>query len=882
MSVEIQATTPLMLQYQAIKRNFPDSLLLFQVGDFYELFYEDAKKAAAFLAITLTARGKNNGDPIPLCGVPVHAAEFYIAKLIKGGFKVALCNQLEPATPGKVVERGVAQVFTPGTLTDAKLLDEKSASYLFSFFPMANQWGLLFAELMTAQLFATILPAAADKTLQAELGRFCPDEIIIPSQKVANSFGAYFSQLGFYTTVAPYNDAVCSEATVWMQQQFTPDLQAQIKKYSAVESALNLFHGYIKKNQESSLSLFNQFTYYQPEDFLMLDAATQRNLELVKNMNDGSRKNSLYEHLDHAVTAMGSRTLKKWILRPLVKKEAIIARQEVVQKFVQDIMLSHAVKKQLSEIGDLERIVGRIMLRRAALHDFNALAHALTMVPLLKNELINRPESIYLQRFAQQIGNFSELQSLLVAAFNTDTTREWIIKTGFNQQLDHLRSLIDDQTVILTQLEQREQQKTGINSLKVRYNHIHGYYIEVTKANTHLIPDYFIRSQSLVAKDRFTTVELKSIEADVLIAKNQINQLEREIFEQVKRDVMHFGAELRKLAFLLAHLDALFGLSQVAYQLGYIRPVLSDGTCIEIVNGKHPIIAQRLLHSFIANSTFLKNENFFWILTGPNMGGKSTYLRQVALITLMAQIGSFVPADSAIISLRDRIFTRIGAGDNVAEGRSTFLVEMEETAIICEQATEKSLIILDEIGRGTSTFDGLAIAQAVIEYLYTTVKAPCLFATHYHELTTLHEDFSAIECHYAASKKTQEGILLLHKIEKGVADGSFGVEVAKFAGLPHSVIRRSQEILELLENAENKYKNCDYDEPETNLPKTNLKDSELSQLRRENKNLIDQVVYLENTLLMSTRVTNIIGEVDYNNLSPKKAFDILWQLKEEG
>lgn len=872
MSVEIQATTPLMMQYQAIKRNFPDALLLFQVGDFYEFFYDDAKKAAAFLAITLTARGKNNGDPIPLCGVPVHAAEFYIAKLVKGGFKVALCNQLEPATPGRVVERGVAQVFTPGTLTDAKLLDEKSASYLFSFFPVQNQWGLLFAELMTAQLFATVLPAIADKTLQAELGRFCPDEIIIPSHKYAALFESYFSKLGFYTTTSNYDAVKCQEAQLWVQQQFSPDMQLHIKKYDVVESALNLFHGYIKKNQEASLPLFNQFTLYQPEDFLMIDAATQRNLELVKNMHDGSRKNSLYEHLDHAITAMGSRTIKKWIVRPLVKKETIVARQEVIQKFVNDIILAHAVKKNLAEIGDLERIVGRIMLRRATLHDFNALAHALTVIPFLRSELLQCFDSPILQRYAQQLGSFSELHGLLAMAFNTDTAREWTIKAGFNQQLDHLRTLIDSQTVILNQLEQREQQKTGISSLKVRYNHIHGYYIEITKANSHLIPDYFIRSQSLVGKDRFTTVELKSIEAEVLIAKNQIDQLEREIFEQVKRDVMQYGSDLRKLAFVLAHLDALFGLSQVAYQLGYVRPRIGEGAGIEINNGKHPIIARELAHRFIANSTFLTQENYFWVITGPNMGGKSTYLRQVALITLMAQIGSFVPADSATISIRDRIFTRVGAGDNVAEGKSTFLIEMEETAIICEQATENSLIILDELGRGTSTFDGLAIAQAVVEYLYSSVKAPCLFATHYHELTALKEDLPALECHYAASKRMAEGILLLHKIEKGVADGSFGVEVAKFAGLPHTVIRRAQEILDLLERSETSHTNI-----HNNKPKFISQDCDIV---RENKRLLDRIIQLEQALLSSKRILTFIETVDYNDLSPKKAFDILWQIKE--
>ncbi len=862
----LQAATPLMQQYYAIKNNFSDALLLFQVGDFYEFFGEDAKKASAFLAITLTARGKINGEPIPLCGVPVHTVQHYISKLVKGGFKVALCNQLEPATPGKVVDRGVVQVFTPGTLTDTNLLDEKSASYLFSFFPAHNSWGLLFAEIMTAQLFATVLSCEESKTLEAELGRFMPDEIILPATKIGKTFEPYFSKLGYYTTAALTDTFQLADD--WMHKQFNQESQLHLNNHESLRSAVRLFHGYLQKNQESSLTQFNQMHFYQPEDFLMLDAATQRNLELVKNMQDGSRKNTLYEHLDHAVTAMGSRTIKKWILRPLVNKDHIQARQDVIQKITESSAAAQNIKKSLLVVGDIERIVGRIILRRATVSDFIGLTQALGVIPQLRELLSSTgSEAVLLQRIAHQLGDFSHLLMLLRTALNSDSSKEWIIQEGFDQRLDHLRILIEDSATILMHLEQQEQKKTGINSLKVRYNQIYGYYIEVTKSNVQLVPDYFIRLQSLVGKERYTTTELKKIEAELLIARSQIEQIEKELFESIKIKVIQHGSELRKMAFALAHLDALFGLSQVAYYNCYVRPSFNDDNAIVIKEGKHPVISHSLANKFIPNDTLLRDNHFFKIITGPNMGGKSTYLRQVALLAIMAQIGAFVSAQEASISLRDRIFTRIGAGDNVAGGKSTFLVEMEETALICLQATNKSLVILDEIGRGTSTFDGLAIAQAVVEYLYTTIQARCLFATHYHELTLLQEQFSGIACYFAASKKTNNGIVLLYKIIEGIADGSFGVEVAKLAHLPASIIKRAQEILDLLSASDKKISTVFMNSVRSAEPDT------------DTKQLMIHINNLEQKLAQRDAVFKQLAEIDYDDLSPKKSFDILWNIK---
>lgn len=865
MSVDQQATTPLMQQYQAIKSKFPDALLLFQVGDFYELFYEDAKTAAAFLAITLTARGKNNGDPIPLCGVPVHAAQHYIAKLVRGGFKVAICNQLEPATPGKVVDRGVAQVFTPGTLTDSKLLDEKSASYLFSFFPMAQAWGVLFAELMTAQLFATVIAQDAHKILDAELGRFQPDEIIVPSTKLAKPFETYFSKLGYYTTTTHAQALIFDQSHEWIRQQFNQESQKHINQHESVLAAVGNLYWYLKKNQEESLKQFSQLNFYQPEDFLMLDAATQRNLELVKNMHDGSRKNTLYEHMDHAVTAMGSRTIKKWILRPLINKEMISARHDVVQNFMHDVTLAQTLKKMLGAIGDMERIVGRIMIRRAGVHDFINLSQALTVIPSL-HHLLRSSRATLLHRIANSFGNFSAIHALLDGAFNTDISKDWIIKQGFDQRLDQLRVTIENSTATVTKLEEQEQKKTGISSLKIRYNNLYGYYIEITKPNVHLAPDYFIRSQSLVGKERFTTLELKSLEAELMTARSHIQQVEKEVFDSLKLEVMGYGSDLRKTAFALAHLDALFGLSHVAYHHGYARPSFNDENMIIIREGKHPVISAQLENRFIPNDTALTDQESLIVITGPNMGGKSTYLRQVALISLMAQCGSYVPVQYASLALRDRIFTRIGSGDNVAGGKSTFLVEMEETALICTQATKKSLIILDEIGRGTSTFDGLAIAQAVVEYLYT-IGARCLFATHYHELTELKNQFAGIACYYAASKKTADGILLLYKILQGTADGSFGIDVAKLAQIPMAIVDRAQEILENLKH--NEHKNVSTDD----LHRTACQES----LVQENQTLRARIMHLEKADVLMQSFTDL----DYDTLSPKKAFDLLWELRQK-
>lgn len=853
--------TPLMRQYFAIKQHYPHALLLFQVGDFYELFFDDAKNASAFLGIALTKRGKVNGDPIPLCGVPVHALDHYLSKLIKGGFKVALCDQLEQAQPGKMVERGVTQVFTPGTLTDSKLLDEKSASYLLSFYANESEQGLIFAELLTAQLYATAIPAHLQKGLEAELIRFFPDEIIMPDEKQVKPFQAVFNKMGYCTSIISDENALRTAAP-WMQQQFGQ--HAELGAHDSVRSALSYFYSYMRQTQQTAVDQFKSLQWYAPEDFLILDPATQANLELVKNAHDGSRKNTLFEVVDGALTPMGSRMIKKWIMRPLVKQNAIVQRQDAIQQLLSNIVTSKQLEQLLGELGDIERVIGRIALRRGSIHDFCHLKRVLGVLPQIYAHIAELEPTVLLRAIAANFGDFNALHQLLNAALADDFGKDWIIKQGFDKELDHLRDVAQNATQKIMELELQEQTATGINSLKIRYNQVHGYYIEITKTHADAIPAHYMRQQTLVGRERYMTPQLQQMQHEIMRAQMQTAQVEKAAFERIKQEVNGYLGTLRKLSHALANLDALIGLARISYEKSYTRPHFNDQRHIEIVGGRHPVIERVIGHNFIPNDTQLTDAQATWIITGPNMGGKSTYLRQVALISIMAQLGCYISAKGANLAILDRIFTRIGAGDNLAQGKSTFLVEMEETAAICSQATDRSLVILDEVGRGTSTFDGLAIAQAVVEYIHTVVKARCLFATHYQELTLLPQNFKGIVSYYAASRKTDRGIQFMYKILPGVADGSFGVEVARLAELPHPVIERAQILLEDLQHHSSQvsYRAAEIDKDEYAI---NAK-KQLDVLRQ-------QLDYAQARLAT-------LESIDYDNLSPKQAFDILWKLKQ--
>ncbi len=843
--------TPLMKQYFNIRNQYPDTLLFFQVGDFYELFFDDARTASSFLAIALTKRGKSNGEDVPLCGIPVHALTHYLTKLVKGGFKVAICDQLSEPKPGTVVERAVTRVFTPGTLTDPQMLDEKSASYILSFAQVENEWALVFAELLTGQIFATVIQKDSYRILESELSRFFPDEVIVTEEEL------FFKKKGYWTS--KYS-SVEDTYTQWLEQ-FDSAVVNKIKN-TVLNSALQLLHSYLTRTKYF-LHPFNNIQFYQSDDYLYLDASTQRNLEIVVNNQDGSRKNSLLSIVDCAKTSMGSRTIKKWLTRPLLQKKMIIQRQEVVKAIKDNVEVMQKLSGLLSNLADLERIVGRIALQKASIQDYVALKQSLNIIPLIKAVIVHKQEFDLIKRLLSKLFDYSVLVEYLHASLEEDFSSGLIIKRGFDHNLDRIRALVGNSQKELLKLEEEEIRKTGINSLKIRYNNITGYMIEITKTHLDKIPEHYKRIQSLSNKERFIIKELLELQNEILQAQKQIQSLENEIFQQVKAEVYKKLSALRHSANALAYLDALYGFAVVAYENNYKLPVFNDNGDILIKEGRHPVIESKI-SSFIPNDTFLNKQESLWIITGPNMGGKSTYLRQVALMCILAQCGSLVPANEASLPIIDRIFTRIGSGDNLAEGKSTFLVEMEETSLICTQATKNSLVILDEVGRGTSTFDGLAIAQAVIEYIYDSIGAKCLFATHYHELTNLKEHFSAIVNYHMLCKKTDNGIIFLHKIEKGVSLGSFGIDVAKLAEMPALLINRARDILYSLENI------------------SRFRDKDLYKHENRSINsdiLADKVITLENELVKKEKLFIKIREINLDDLTPRKALELLWDLK---
>jgi len=858
------AATPLMRQYFALKEQYPESILLFQVGDFYEIFFDDAHSAASILGIALTQRGEHNHEPIPMCGVPIHTVDHYLLKLVQAGARVAICQQLSPPQPGTVVERDVTQVLTPGTLTDPHMLEEKSASYCASCYVHKESISLVFVEILTGHMFATVFPSHDTTLLGAELARFTPDEVILDAQ-APSWLVTYVQSGGYVTSRVPYEatDGAWDDGYQQWGHHIQQSGRSLLEHSYAADMALYHIYAYIRKNHASALHQCRHVYWYSPEDFLLLDAATQRNLEIVRNMHERTRKNTLFSVLDQAATPMGSRTVKKWMTRPLISRQRIEQRHDAVSYITQAYALRESLYSHLSALGDIERIVGRIGLGKAQAHDYRSLRNALRVIPEIRSMLADCPAHL-LSRLASQIADFSPVLHELEQALEEHGS-DWIIRKGYDAELDRLRDLVEDASNKLLALEQSEQERTGISSLKIRYNSVHGYVIEVTKPNLHLVPEDYIRVQTLVNRERYTCEQLRDVEHDMRHAHNTITQRQNELYATLIEFVATYVPQLKKAAQACAHIDALISFAYTALHDGYTRPEMHDGQDIQVRDGRHPVVARHLGHNFVPNDVSLTDDEPLWIITGPNMGGKSTFLRQSALHVIMAQAGAFVPARHARLPVVDRIFTRIGAADNVAHGKSTFLVEMEETALICNQATDRSLVILDEVGRGTSTYDGYAIAQAVVEYMYHNVQARCLFATHYHELLELSHQYPGIAAYHAASRRTDKGIVLLHKIVHGVADGSFGVEVARQAHLPAAVLDRAHDILSSMKEHQSVT-------PASSTSHQPMHEQKVQQMQQTITQLRTELEHAHSTLQQ-------LRHIDVDNMTPKQALDTLSQLK---
>jgi DNA mismatch repair protein MutS len=806
--------TPMMRQYLEIKADHPDSILFFRLGDFYEMFLDDAVKASRILDITLTSRNKNaDGDDVPLCGIPYHSATPYIAKLIEAGEKVAICEQVEDPKKAKgIVKREVVKIITPGLVVDSAALSPKDNNYLLSINPGADsRWGLSYLDLSTGEFRVTELDGA--DAVYSEAACVRPSEILLPESFRHNPLIKTLADIASNCPVTFIPDWVFDTdyCTRLIKEQFGGASPAALgcESLAAGLPTVGAILHYLNETQRGKSPHITMLSPYSTCEHLVLDESTRRNLELTATISEGKRRGSLLGLMDLTVTAMGGRKLKQWINYPLISVQEINARLDGVAELAADPALRDELSRLLDGIYDLERLNGRISLASAGAKDLVALKDSLARIPEIKNRLAHASATI-LQAVQAGIDPFYELVTFISSAIVDNppfVLREGgIIADGYHGELDALRAISKEGKGFIARLEAQEKSRTGISSLKIRYNRVFGYYIEITKSNLGSIPDDYIRRQTLANAERFVTTELKEYEEKVLGAEDRINELEFSLFQQVRETASSHGCMIARTADHLATLDVLISLAALAHDRNFCRPLVDDGDAITIMEGRHPVI--EALHKgerFVPNDTLLDNtENQLLIITGPNMAGKSTFMRQVALITLMAQMGSFVPASEARIGIVDRIFTRVGASDNLSRGQSTFMVEMMESANILRHATPKSLVVLDEIGRGTSTFDGVSIAWAVAEYLHDSSKnaAKTLFATHYHELTELAVTRPRIKNYNIAVKEWNDQIIFLRKIVEGGASHSYGIQVARLAGIPQEVIERAKEVLRNLEKGE--------------------------------------------------------------------------------
>lgn len=850
----LSSFTPMMQQYLKIKAEHPDILLFYRMGDFYELFFDDAKRASQLLDISLTKRGKTDGDPIPMAGVPYHAVEGYLAKLVQLGESVAICEQIgDPATSKGPVERKIVRIVTPGTISDEALLPERQDNLIACVYYEKKIFGLATLDMSSGRF--QISELADEAALTTELQRIMPVEILYPEDF------AYIRLLEPYKGLRrrPTWEFELVTAIKLLTKQFgTQDLKGfGVDKAIVALCAAGCLLQYAKETQRTALPHINAISLSQERDFIVIDVASRRNLELTQNLAGGT-ENTLASVLDYCSTPMGSRLLKRWIHQPLRHKQTLLNRQNAVKNLIQQERYSD-FKPLLQQIGDMERILVRIALRSARPRDLTRLRQALGQLPQIIQLLQQHNQHQQFDMLLSKLQDFSELFALLTRAIIETPPlliRDGgVIAPGYHQELDEWRELATGATQYLENLEIRERQQTGIDTLKIGYNAVHGYYIQISRGQAERAPTHYIRRQTLKNAERFIIPELKDYEDKVLKAKGAALALEKQLYDELFDLLLPHLSTLQTTSLALAELDVLANLAERAETLNYVAPTFSEQTLISIEAGRHPVVETVLQDPFIANPLDLNQKRHLLIITGPNMGGKSTYMRQTALITLMAYIGSFVPAQQAVIGPIDRIFTRIGASDDLASGRSTFMVEMSEMANILHQATPQSLVLIDEIGRGTSTYDGLSLAWACAEWLATQLKSLTLFATHYFELTSLPQQLPGCINIHLDAKEHNDTIAFMHSVQEGAANKSYGIAVAQLAGVPRPVIQLAKQKLKQLE-------------------KLSLQNSQINDYQTE-LDFNPEPEFDAN----SEAILQQLAQIDPDDLTPKQALAMLYQLK---
>ena len=887
--------TPMMRQYFEIKENYKDCILFFRLGDFYEMFFEDAETAARELELVLTGRDCGLEKRAPMCGIPFHASNSYIGRLVAKGYKVAICEQVEdPKVAKGIVKRDVIKVITPGTYTDSSFVEETKNNYIMTIYAdlERNRCSLAITDISTGDFLATEGELEKGVILD-EISKFNPKEIIL-----LDSLDQELIKDITLTTPA----LISRKPIEYFEENFEEVLNNQFGEKSnslslMVKKSSNALVKYILDTQKISLTNINDIEVYSLVDFMTIDLSSRRNLELTENLREKSKKGSLLWVLDKTETSMGSRMLRRWIEEPLVNKEKITLRLNAVEELFNDLSLNDSLKEALHDIYDIERILGKISNKNANAKDLIALKTSIGKIPNVKGIIENCTSSL-LKNYHHNLDDLRDIYELLEKSIKEDpslTLKDGdLIKDGFNSEIDELRLAKTNGKDWISSLENREREFTGIKSLKVGFNKVFGYYIEISKANYSSIPEgRYIRKQTLANAERFITPELKEIEEKLLGASEKLCSLEYDIFLDIRNEVENHIDRLKTTAKIIAELDCISNLAFVALENDFIKPEINEDGETKIENGRHPVVEKVIPKGeFIPNDTIInKDDNQLLIITGPNMAGKSTYMRQVAIITLMCQIGSFVPASKANISIVDKIFTRIGASDDLAGGKSTFMVEMWEVSNILKNATENSLVLLDEVGRGTSTYDGLSIAWSVIEYICKNKNLRCktLFATHYHELTKLEGVIHGVRNYSVAVKEVDNNIIFLRKIIEGGADQSYGIEVAKLAGIPDEVINRAKEILETLEMESSK-DNLDLALKEVNASKEDIEEASITTSYEVKETLVeedkieikeDDQIQLDFSAIGKDNLIKELSEVDILSLNPMEAMNRLYALVKE-